>query len=272
MIANLLLILGVLILSIGLRSFDSVYILRRLGSLGILATSFLVGWLLVHSLALGIFLVLAWFLFPWIEILTRIRRLRMPIEQSLKPQSPPRGPYSSSIEEISGEIEKHAYAHVTDTGWNWQDHHQFYRVFYKSPSRTCASICINQQSHVTFYYVSLRSRDVNGRVFITWNCPFFFGLKLSPNCRLSMVPDADLEELESSHKEFLQKNGVTEDLLLEQDPHAIPADMQEDARTQVLHNIHIGLLKREGKDFFRYSARGLIYLWFQSIKEMIRIF
>ncbi len=42
-------------------------------------------------------------------------------------------------------------------------------------------------------------------------------------------------------------------------------------RDQVDHNLDRGLIKLSGNGTFRYSWRGLCYLWMQSVKDMVRL-
>ena len=76
------------VLSVALRSFES-QALFRIGTLGFVATSFLAGWLLGGSLTLGAVFASTWFLLPWLEILTRVRRLRLPLHRALQKCPPP---------------------------------------------------------------------------------------------------------------------------------------------------------------------------------------
>ena len=88
-ISHLLFVLGAAALSAALRSFEH-RLLFRLGTLGIVVTSFLAGWLLGGSVALGAALAASWLFLPWLEILTRVRRMRIPIERRLAPRTPRR--------------------------------------------------------------------------------------------------------------------------------------------------------------------------------------
>lgn len=254
-----------------LRSFHH-RLLHRLGSIGILVTSFLAGWLLGDSITLGIVFAASWFLFPWLEILTRVRRLRLPIERTLEPQSPPPRSAFPLFEELSDEIEAQNFVHVADTGWDWQEHRQFYRVFYQKNRRTQAAICLIEQSGFAFYYVSLRSRDAGGKVYMTWNYPFSYGLKLSPQCRLNpAAEEANFPGLEKRHLDFLAAEKVDVDSLVDQNEQEIQEDIQSDMRSQIVHNLDLGLLKRDGENHFRYSLRGMIFLWFQVLRDMVRL-
>jgi hypothetical protein len=85
---NLLIVAGVLVLSFALRT-SGLRILRKVGALGILGATFLAFFFFTDSIAAGVVGVLLWFLLPWVELLTRIRRLRLPIGKVLEREAPP---------------------------------------------------------------------------------------------------------------------------------------------------------------------------------------
>jgi hypothetical protein len=41
-------------------------------------------------------------------------------------------------------------------------------------------------------------------------------------------------------------------------------------RRQVEHNLACGIIRLTGDGHFRYSKRGLIFLWGQYLKDMVR--
>ena len=93
----------------------------------------------------------SWLFLPWLEILTRIRTLRLPKEKRLRPKSPPSTSLFPALDEISREIENEGFAHVNDAGWDWEDYRQFFRLFYKDrrsrpgydlPERTARSFLL----------------------------------------------------------------------------------------------------------------------------------
>src|ERR1700689_3781840 len=101
MFPSLLLILSVASLSMALRSFHHV-LLQKLGALGIFATSFLAGYLVRNkSITLGLFCASTWLLLPWLEILTRIRNLRLPLEKNLAHQTPPSSEVFPDLNDIT---------------------------------------------------------------------------------------------------------------------------------------------------------------------------
>ena len=88
MLFGFLLTLGVAVLSVALRSFQSSFS-QKAGALGILIASFLLVYFVTGNWVLGLVGALSWLFLPWLEILTRIRALRLPKEKRLRPKSPP---------------------------------------------------------------------------------------------------------------------------------------------------------------------------------------
>src|SRR5213596_4375620 len=83
MLFGVFLTLGVVALSVGLRSFQNSYA-QKAGALGILAATFLAVYFVTGSLIWGFAAAMGWLFLPWLEILTRIRALRLPKEKQLR--------------------------------------------------------------------------------------------------------------------------------------------------------------------------------------------
>ncbi len=271
MIANLLLIFGVAVLSIALRSFQTP-LLFRLGTLGIVATSFLAGWLLGGHLWVGAVCAFSWLFLPWLEILTRVRRLRLPINRILAPRTPPTRHAFPGFDEITKEIEAEGFEYLEDIGWEFEDNRQFYRVFNHADQKSQATICLVEQNDIAFYYLSLTSRTNDGRIFMTWNYPFSYGLKAIPKLKINRVTGKiAFSQISFSHQKFLNARGVADAPMIDQTPENILVAMQNEMRAQILHNLNLGLLKREGNNLIRYTARGMFYLWVQFLRDLVRL-
>jgi len=270
MFAHLLLIFGVIALSLGLRTLHYP-MLRKLGAFGIVFTSFLVGWLLSGYWLVGVFLASSWLLLPWLEILTRIRRLTLPPEKDLRHRSPPNTEVFPSLDELTAELEGESFDHVDDAGWDWDDYQQFFRLFYKPGERTQAAICMIDQADIAFFYLSISSRAKDGRIWTTWNYPFSYSLQLVPQWHVNRLRgEQTFFELYESHKAFLNRNRVRLDDLEELDPETIQLEIQKDLRAQVAHNIACGVLKRDDAGLIRYSWRGMFYIWLQFLRDFVR--
>ncbi|MEO6053965.1 MAG: hypothetical protein ABIP97_08145 [Chthoniobacterales bacterium] len=271
MIPHILLIVGVIVLSLALRSFRQPLV-HRIGTLGIFASSFLAGWLLTGSILVGCVFASTWLLLPWVEILTRIRALRLPAERTLSPRTPPSRNSFPGLQELTDDIEEQGFEYLADSGWDWDDHSQFFRLFYKGEEKMQASICLIEQSEIAFYYLIVSCRDTKGNVWMTWNYPFSYGLKLLPKLKANRA-NGDLSFLEilESHQNFLKAKGIQVSDLTDQTSEQIQADIQSDLREQIVHNIKIGLLTKESDDVIRYSVRGMFFLWFQFLRDLVRL-
>src|SRR2546428_4444160 len=144
MLFGLFLTLGVAMLSVALRSFQSSFS-QKAGALGILISSYLAVYFISGSWILGLVAAASWLFLPWLEILTRIRALRLPKEKQLRPKSPPSTDVFPTLNEITREIEAAGFVPVNDAGGDWEDYRQFFRLFYKDEDRAQACICLNEQ-------------------------------------------------------------------------------------------------------------------------------
>ncbi len=271
MIGDFLIVLGVAVLSMGLRTFQHPAAFRA-GTLGVVATSFLAGWLLGGSLWLGGILAASWLLLPWLEILTRVRRLRLPIERTIAPRRPPTRGVFPGFGDLTDEVEAEGFEYLEDAGWNHEDTRHFYRIFAHHEKRMVATICLAEQSDFAFYYLSVTTRTADGRLFLTWNYPFSYGLKLPPEMRVRRFSaPGPFAALLQAHGEFLATERVAADAAINQQPEEILRSMQNDLRGQITHNIAEGLLRRESGDLIRYTVRGMFYLWLQFLRDLVRI-
>jgi hypothetical protein len=261
MLSHLLMIAAVATMSAAFRSFAHPA-LQKLGAIGILATSFLIGWFATGLPAIGIVCAASWLLLPWLEILTRIRKLRLPLEKNLRHRTPPSRDTFPALQELTDEIEDEKFEYVDDAGWDWDDYQQYFRLFYRAPDRTQASICLIDQNNIAFYYISISSRARNGTIWTTWNYPWRVN---------RMRSDQTFLEMHESHKDWLRKNGVPLEDLEALEPDNIPAEIQRDLRAQVTHNIAAGVLEKTREGQIRYSWRGMLFIWFQFLRDLVRL-
>ena len=268
----LFLILGVAVLSMALRSYHHA-VLQKLGALGIFATSFLVGWYAGgRSVLTGAIFASSWLLLPWVEILTRIRRLRLPQEKSLRHKTPPSPSLFPDLHEFTEEVEAEGFEFTDDAGWDWEEYEQYFRLFSKSADRSQAAICLIDQEGMAFYYLSISSREKNGTVWTTWNYPFSYSLKPAPQIKINRLRgDQSFLQIYESHRSFLRDNRVETALLEELTPEQIQLEIQNDLRLQIKHNLAKGVLTEAGEGRIRYSWRGLFFIWVQFLRDLVRL-
>lgn len=272
MIPELLIVAAAVTLSLALRSYRQP-VLHRAGTFGLLfGVSFLVGWLFLGSVWMGVLLASTWLLVPWLEILTRARRLRLPLVRELRRRTAPDFETFPTLRELTHEIEGADFEQVEDLGWDHEEQRQFFRVFYQPRSGTEAVVCLVEQSGIAFFYLGITSRAKDGRTYVTWNYPFSYGLQLDPALLLNRAGgETDFQQMLADHRHFLDRQRVGVDAILAHEPEALGAQMESDMRRQIDHNLRCGVLKRDGANFIRYSARGLLFLWFQFLRDLVRL-
>ncbi len=267
---DLLIIGGTAAFGYALRTFAHP-LLRKTGALCYLAATYLAGWLLTGSHAAGAAAVAGWFLLPWVEIVLKVRKMRLPLTRPLKHRYPPNREDFPHLGELTGELETEGFEQTDDTGLDWQEMRQFFRVCYHAPSLTQAVIHLNQQAHLSVVFVSITCRTGDGRVFTTSNYPFSQTMQSPPNVLLHRVPAAEsFAELLAEHRSMMASLGIGETDLTSPGGEGLAEQLQADLDSQVQHNLGRGLIVESGDGTFRYSWRGCFYLWGQFLKDMVR--
>jgi hypothetical protein len=282
MFQEVLIIAATIVASIGLRSFAHPLV-RKLGAVGMLVATYLTAYFLTRSHVVGAVAASLWFFLPLLEIFTRIRKLRMPLEKRLQHRPPPSSQDFPQLHDFTADIEKEGFEYVDDLGWEWDGVDQFFRVFYHPEERTQAAICLNRQQHVIFAYISLTSRTTDGRVYRTWNFPFSYTMKIAPEVSTNRAAHVDsFLRLLEEHRSYLQtlkvesadqvKIDLDADSAAEHGGALIEEQMEADTRRQIEHNLASGLIAKSDDDStFRYSWRGLFFLWAQFVKDMVKL-
>lgn len=268
---QILYVAAALIFAFACRSFENRFI-QKLGWLALLGASYLSGYYLTNTHVGGGIFIGAWFMLPWLEIIFRVRRLRFPIKSEVKHRFPPSREVFPELTDLSHEAEDAGFTEVGDTGWQWSQTDHFMRLLYHAEKRTQAAIALAQQGDFGFSYVSLTSRATSGVTFTTTNYPFASTMKHSPKQRLNRFTHAaSFADLLERHEIFLMREGIRlEDLAL-QDTEYLHAYIERDMSVQIDHNINTGVIEPTGNGEFRYSWRGCIFLYWQVVKDMLRV-
>lgn len=247
-------------------------LLRRMGVLCAGVATFAAGYLPTGSIWAGAACVSALLLLPWVEILLRVRKLRLPLNKKLRRSAPPSREMFPELEELSSEIEAAGFEHAADVGWDMEGYRQFLRLFVNPARCEEAVITHIEQNQLGFHFASLTSRGREGEVFTTWNCPVSSSLKTTPGLHLNQVAaERPFGAMASAHAEFLRRSGKGPDSLARTDAEAVRAAVERDMELQMRHNLSEGLLTPAGEGHGRYSWRGMIYLWLQSLRDIFRL-
>jgi len=265
-------VIAIIVFAFALRSCRTI-IFRKLGAVVMLLASGLSFYYFTDSILAGIAAMAAWFFLPWVELLTRIRNMRMPLENQLEQTfSTNLDPFPNAREHITS-LEKAGFEHICNCGWNLGGMEQLYQLFWNAETRTVASLCLCEQSNITFSYLTFTSRDITNGIWRTTNFPFSPTLKTAPRIHWNQVNCSEecADRLLVNHEYFLSEQGFFDDDLCIPDPDQLEQEIESELRNQIDHNLKRGIIRLTGDGHFRYTLRGLFYLWRQYVKDMIRL-
>ena len=271
---SFLIVIGAILIGAALRSCRT-RIFRKLGALTYLAASGLAFYYLSDSLIIAAFGVLIWFFIPLLELFTRVRHLRLPLNNKLHQCYPPNEDQFPNADASIAALDEEGFEYIGHAGWEWAGASQCYQFFWHPEERCVAAVCFCKQSKITFSFVTITSRDAQGQLWRTTNYPFSQPLKESPNVWQNHLPCscAPIVSMLASHHYFISLHGAMLEDLIIPDPDQVEQEVENDMRRQIEHNINQGIIKlaEDNDQHFKYSFRGLMFLWKQLIKDMIRL-
>ena len=128
-----LIVIGLVVLAVALRS-SRVNLWRKIGALILLGASFSLFYFLTDNFTMGLFGVLLWFFLPWFELVTRVRKMRLPLDNRLRHRQVPNPSFFPNASEAAAGMEDAGFEHISDCGWEWAGMQQFFRLYSSMPS------------------------------------------------------------------------------------------------------------------------------------------
>ena len=267
-----LVVVGLAVLALGLRSSRRPFF-RKLGALGFLAVGGAIFYFLTDSWLGALLGFIPWLLLPWVELLTRIRRMRLPMENRLRHRTAPDPAFFPHASEAEEAMEDVGFDHAENCGWEWSGMQQYLKLHWNPEERAEAAICLCEQEDVAFAFITVTSRGDGGRIWRTTNYPFSPTLKCPPQVRWNHVPcdRHSFHEILADHRGFLKKMKVDSESVRIPDPDDIEQLVEAEMKSQIRHNLEAGIIEQSGDHHFKYSVRGMLFLWGQFLKDMIRL-
>ncbi len=247
---------------------------RKVGLLSFCISSSLGIYFLTRNYWLGVVTAIAWFLLPISELFLIVRKLRVPQFRTLISASAPREDIET-LQKLTEDLVNLGFRQVDECRLDESESEQFYRLFINEKEPIHASISYVSDHQVGFHFVGFSSRDQANRLWVTWDYPLTYGLKVPPGIALfrNLYSD-DAADLYASHLEFLKINGALDQLVMtDSSPQAVRARLQETLQTQLDYNIREGILatEKDSDHHFRYSWRGTIYVTAQVLRDLVKL-
>lgn len=267
-----LIVVGLVVLAAAFRACRRNWS-RKAGAVTFLAASFLAIYFLTLCIWSGMLAVVAWFFLPWLELLTRVRKMRLPMANRLEHRNSPEDEFFPNASKALAAMSDADFEHVDDAAWHWVGMKQHFRLHWNPEERAAATVCLCEQDNVTFAFISITSRTEDGRVCRTTNFPFSPTLKNPPGFLWNHVPCERncFHQMLADHQRYLQKLKIETADLMVPDPDLLVSDIESEMRLQIDHNLERRIIQPADDGHFRYSVRGLFFLWKQFAKDMIRL-
>lgn len=267
-----LIVIGLFVMAAALRT-SRKNLSRKTGALVFLIASFYLFYSMCGYICAGLLGASLWFFLPWVEIMTRVRHLRMPMNNRLSHRTLPNPSFFPNAVEAAAGMEEADFEHVADCTWHWSGMHQHHRLFWNPEERAFATVCLCEQDDVAFAFIAITSTDSSGKIWRTTNFPFSPSLQCCPKLNWNHVPceKSCFHQILRDHRQYLEKKNIQAEELLIPDPECLEETIENEMKRQIDHNLDAGIIQLTGDGHFQYSGRGLIFLWSQLIKDMIRL-
>lgn len=246
---------------------------RKVGALLFLTASFLFFFFVCKVLWAGFLGVIIWFFLPWIELLTRVRRMRLPLENRLIDRQAPEDDFFPNATRALSAMSDAGFEHVSDAAWSWAGMDQYFRLHWNPEERAVSAVCLCEQEKVAFAFITVTSVTAEGHLYRTTNFPFSPTLKNPPKISWNHVPCERncFHQILADHHRYLARLGVDPDDLVMPDPEVLGEELEKEKQGRIQFNLEHGIIEPTEDGHFRYSSRGLVFLWRQSVKDMIRL-
>jgi len=253
--------------------------LRRLAIWLIWGTIGMAIWFWTDRWYLVVLGLLAWFAIPVGQATLMSRKLRFSLKRKLTP-----GPLNAEefpeIRPISTQLHEIGFSRQADVWLKPSPLEQGFRVFAHQDKAISAAVAVVRQGAVTLSYLIFATRDQRKNIWITWDYPLAYGLKMPPSFQVyRCLEAASVSELFEQHEAFLEVNDVhlqpqatsgdaVSSHLSHDTHHLFDGIFKETMR----YNLECGVLAREHEDgeAIRYSWRGTFFIAWQVLVEVVR--
>ena len=267
-----LLIVGLVVLAMALRACRPAP-LRKAGAFLLLAASFYLFHVLTGHWAGGLLGVALWFFLPWLDLVLRVRKKRLPRNNRLSTADTPSVSLFPHAGSAIAAMEMEDFDHVDDGAWVWSGMEQYHRIFWNPEEHAFGTVCLCEQDSIAFAFVSITSVDRSGVAWRTTNFPFSPRLAVPNTVRWNHVPceQSCFRQILKAHRSYLERKGLGHEQLAITDPDDIVTWLENEMSAIVAHNLKAGIIEEADEDSYRYSLKGLFFLWKQLVRDMIRL-
>jgi hypothetical protein len=224
-----------------------------------LATSLAVGWWTSSWWAVAGVWVL-WVGVPVSQFVRGMGRMRVARLRDMVPVWATEGRYSELLA-VSSRWDEAGFRSVADYALEPSETPQVMRFMLSQEARHLVMCGWVGQGEMVMTHSAVVSRDADGLLWVTWNYPLPYGLKMAPEHNVWLCPDTeDGKPLLEAHGEFMKLNGVEPmENALWSCPDHVRSEWKKFMDRQMEFNLYEGWLRlfADGREV-GYSWRGLV--------------
>jgi hypothetical protein len=259
--------LGLFLLAYALMH-ASAYWLRRLGLWLVFATLGLVIWLISENWILTVIGLLVWFAVPLVQAIHLSRSLRFSLSRSLVKNRLELDEYEDWTS-LSQDLREGGFSLDGEYELKPSPIEYGFRLFRQEEKNWVAGLGLVRQSGVSLSYLLIMTKARDGTLWLTWDYPLAYGLKMPPHVQVFRCLEAEsVQELLAQHEEYLALNEV-EVIEEKLEPQEVFDAMFGDT---MRYNLTIGLLRssNHSEEEILYSWRGTFFITWQVLRYMVR--
>jgi hypothetical protein len=242
--------------------------LRRLGMWLIFITMGLAVWFLTENVVLTLVGMFGWFLLPLVQAIYLSRSLRFSRSRRLIKERQEVDEFEDWTE-LSQDLREAGFDLDGEYGLKPSPVEYGFRLFQHRERNSVAGLGLVRQGGISLSYVLVVTRSESGDLWVTWDYPLAYGLKMPPHLNLfRCLEAASVQELVEQHGSFLLLNQVVESAE-KVEPQTVFDTMFGDT---MRYNLNIGLLRSSEKseEELFYSWRGTLFITWQVLRDMVR--
>ena len=269
---ELLTIIGLLLLAYSFRCCRHIRF-RRIGLVLFIGTIALATFHLTGSYIVACLSVLVWIVLPLLPITLHTRHLHLPMSNVLCEESLPPLQYFPEAKRIIRDLEAYGFEPCSRLHWENAPSQQHIFAFWHPHLRLSATITFCIKDQTTYSYFSIIGRTLEGQSFHTSNFPQSTSLQFPPELHLTQLhaPFNSVRDAIDQHHNTLKDFGIGVAQLRVPSPDSISTELTQDKNLLIQHNLKQGIITAIDEQRSKYSFRGQLFLWRQSLKDLLRI-
>jgi hypothetical protein len=242
-------------------------VLRRLGGWVLMSSTGLALWFWTRNGLAALLGVVVWFVLPVGQAVWMSRRLKCAANRKLES-----GHFDSQeipeIDVLTTELRRLDFKWEGDFWLKPAIVEQGYRLLIHEKENTYATIAVIRYGGAALVYAMFLTPAADGTIWLTWDYPLAYGLKMPPHVVMYRCLDATtLPELCEQHRQFISINTIQNASTLKPTPEFF--DKFFDSLIQ--YNLTAGMLMASSRksDEISYTWRGTAFVSWQVFREVV---